>query len=710
MLQLVDASLAFGGQTILADVTWAVRDNRRIGLVGPNGAGKTTLLKALSGRQRLDAGTLDVPGGTTVGYLEQDVQEGGTDRSVLAEALEAFGEVLALERREHAITHELDAEPDHASAHYVGLLHELDDVHTALAAAESHTIRPRTEAVLTGLGFDPDDLHRPLRTFSGGWRMRVALARLLLRRPDVLLLDEPTNHLDIDSIGWLEAYLKTYPGTVVLVSHDRYFLDRMVNETAELVQGRLTTYEGNYTYYLETREERRAIQRASYENQQKEIADMERFVERFRAKATKAKQAQSRMKMLDRMDRLEAPPDDAPTVHFRFPMPERSGKVVLELSAFSKGYDGAEGRVEVFREAGPVHVERGDKIALIGRNGAGKSTLARILRGEEPFDGTRTMGHNVRTTFFAQHQADTLDPRDTILDSLRAVARGQSETELRSLAGAFLFRGDDVFKPVAVLSGGERSRVALARTLLTPANFMILDEPTNHLDMASIAVLVEALRRYEGTFVVVSHDRHFLDQVATSIWRVEDGAVRPYKGNYAEYLWQVEHGTAARMEDRGARAEDGNGRKPTPAGGNGATSASSLTGTTAAPAPQKSGPKTKEQKRAEAEARNAAFRAGPNGTPAPAAPKTAAKPTNGRPGGGASPAALRHAHAHTEALVEAKEAEKAALEARLADPAVYDDPDEMRRLTAAYESLRRDLDALYAAWEASAEALAALGA
>ena len=590
----------------------------------------------------------------------------------------------------------------------------MDRVHTGLLAAESHTLRARTDAVLTGLGFTADDLDRPLRSFSGGWRMRVALARLLLQQPDVLLLDEPTNHLDIDSIGWLEQYLKGYAGTVVVVSHDRTFLDRMVSTTAELVQGRLTEYAGNYTFYLEAREERRVIQQAAYDNQQREIAQMERFVERFRAKATKAAQAQSRVKALERMDRLDAPPDDAPTVHFRFPMPERSGKVVLELSPFSKTYDGAEGRVEVFKDAGPLHVERGAKVALIGRNGAGKSTLARILRGAEPFDGTLTLGHRVQPTYFAQHQADELDPAVDILTSLRLVGKGQSETALRSLAGTFLFKGDDVYKPVSVLSGGERARVALARAMLTPANLLILDEPTNHLDMASIAVLVEALRAYEGTFVVVSHDRHFLDRVATEIWRVEDGHVKVFPGTFAEYTWAVEHGTAARQAPATAAAA------PAAATTNGRITAPGAPSPLAAPtadAPRAGGKKTKEQKRAEAEARNAAYRAAQSGgSQSGGSPSTSAHPAAETPFT-ASPAApkagnpkhLRKQHEATEREIEAKEAEKATLEARLADPALYADAAAFRTATDAYAAVEVDLVRLYAAWERSAEALAAAG-
>lgn len=668
MIQLFNASLAFGGQVILNDVSWSIRDNLRIGLVGPNGAGKTTLLRLLSGKMQLDGGTLDIPGGTSLGYLEQDTQEATSGRTVLEEALQAFAHILHLMAEEERLTAAMDAQTDHASPEWDKLLRDFDRVHTELLACDAHTLRPRTEAVLMGLGFSPDDLHRPLATFSGGWRMRVALARLLLQRPDVLLLDEPTNHLDIDSIGWLETYLKTYPGTVVLVSHDRYFLDRMTTHTAELVQGRLTEYTGNYSTYLEARTERRALQQAAFDNQQKAIADTERFIERFRAKATKARQVQSRVKSLDKLDRVEAPPEESASVHFRFPEPERSGKVVLELSKFSKIYPTDEGEIEVFRDAEPILLERGSKVALIGKNGAGKSTLARILRGSEPFEGTRTLGYNVSLTFFAQHQAETLDPKDTILDSLRAVSRGQSETQLRGLLGAFLFRGDDVFKPIGVLSGGERSRVALARTLLTPANFLILDEPTNHLDMASIAVLVEALRQYSGTFVVVSHDRHFLDQVATHIWRVEDGAVRQYEGNYTEYLWQIEHGTGARIALK----------KEEPA---------------AQTQPSRSGPKTKEQKRLEAEARKQ------KGPVTPSAKGTSAPTSN--------PAQLKKQYEALEATLFQKEAEKERLEQQLSDPTLYEDAARWKATHDAYAAVQAELPTLYTEWERLAEQLSA---
>ncbi len=673
MIQLNNIAVAFGGQRVLDGLTWTLKPGQRIGLIGPNGAGKSTLLRLVAGQQAPDDGTVAMPGGTSVGYLAQDAQENASDRPVVEEAMTAFDEVLALQAEEHRITRELDAEPDHAGAPYEKLLHALERVHAELVAREAHLVRPRTEAVLTGLGFEPDELERPMHTFSGGWRMRVALAKILLREPDFLLLDEPTNHLDIVSIDWLEGYLKGYPGAVVIVSHDRYFLDRMVTAIAELMRGRITEYAGNYTFYLEERAQRRELQRAAYENQQKQIADTERFIERFRYKATKARQVQSRVKMLEKLERIPPPPADEAQIKIRFPAPRRSGREVLKVSAFSKTYDTPEGAVRVFDRAGPLLVERGDKIALVGKNGAGKSTLARILHGVEPFEGTREVGYHVDVTFFAQHQADTLDPDLTVLESLKEVARGQTETQLRTMLGAFLFTGDDVFKRTGVLSGGEKSRVALARTLLHPANFLLLDEPTNHLDIQSMAVLIEAMKQYAGSFVVVSHDRHFLDQVANTVWHVGGGQVRVYRGTYSEYQWSLQHGAAGRL----AQPEEAAAEVP------------------AAPSEQPArtgGPKTKAQKRREAEARNQRYRA----------------LQDGRADGydGLTPHQLRALYDRTEAVILEKEEHKATLEAALTDPALYADADRARGTTAAYEAVQEELAALYAEWEALAEQLA----
>lgn len=683
MIQLHDVSLAFGGHPVLRSVSWAIRPGERIGLIGANGAGKTTLMRVIDGRQTPDAGRVD-RGSQTIGYLEQGVQEIAPGRTVREEALDAFRDVDRLRARERRITEALDASDDPTTDAYERLLHDLDRVQTQLVACEAHTVASRTEAALTGLGFDPDALDRPLADFSGGWRMRAVLARLLLRQPDVLLLDEPTNHLDIDAIDWLEGYLRGYPGTVVLTSHDRYFLDRMVTSIAELARGRVEPYAGNYSFYLDERAKRRELQQAAYENQQRKIKETERFIERFRYKASKASQVQSRIKQLEKMERLEPPPPLEATLTLRFPEPPRSGHVVLRLSRFAKHYDTAEGPVEVFEDAGPLTVERGDKIALIGPNGAGKSTLARMLFGTEPFDGDREVGHKVQSTFFAQHQTEALDASRTVLESLREAAPARDVTDLRTMLGAFLFTGDDVFKPVSVLSGGEKSRVALARTLCSPANFLVLDEPTNHLDLQSKQVLVEALQQYSGTLVLVSHDRHFLDQVATRVWRVGDGRVQAFPGTFAEYRWHREHGTTA----------SGNA-----ASGNAASGSADADASSSAQAPptngqanDEGGPKTKAQKRREAEARQQRYEA---------------RQDSSDPLASLNAYQLRKRLEKVEAKILEKETTQEEMETRLAEPTLYDDPDEARALNEAYGALKSDLVDLYHDWEHLAELLAA---
>ncbi len=696
MIQLTNIHLTFGGQVVLDGLTWTIPPGERIGLIGKNGAGKSTLLRVITGQVRPDEGRVSVGGQTTVGYLEQDVQSLNTEASIIEEALTAFENIKNLEDEEHRITAELAEHPDHEDPQYVRLLHALERVHAQMAASEAHRIKPMAEAVLTGLGFDPDDMDRPVHTFSGGWRMRVALAKLLLRHPDFLLLDEPTNHLDIESIDWLENYLKAYDGTVVMVSHDRYFLDRMVTSIAELTHGNLEHYAGNYAFYLEEREARWELQRSAYENQQREIEQIERFVERFRYKASKARQVQSRVKMLEKLERIPPPPSDDATVDFRFPEPARSGRTVLELSSFSKSYDSADGRIDVFENAGPLTIERGDKIALIGKNGAGKSTLARILDGKEPFEGELKLGYNADLSFFAQHQAESLRPKDTILESLRRAESQKSDGEIRSLLGAFLFTGDDAFKPISVLSGGEKSRVALARTLLHPANFLILDEPTNHLDAPSIAVLIEALKQFSGTLVVVSHDRHFLDQVANRVWYVADGSVHTYIGNYAEFRWQVEHGTE-RAVDPDVDEEIGRngGGKPALSHASerrgGSTEEIESNGAKEESSSRNSGPKSKDQKRREAEERNRLYRAMKDGGDVKADSLTENQ--------------LQQMYVQAEQHVVKQEETIAKLEAQLADPSVYEDSDRVRELNVSYDAARQKLKALYEKWEDLAEQL-----
>ena len=681
MIQLTNVSLQFAGEPIFEDLSWTITpEGHRIGLVGPNGAGKTTLLKIIAGRLMPDSGTVDRGGSTEVGYLEQDVQEMPPDRSVRAEALTAFSNVLDLEAEEERITERLNDIDDYESDEYERLLGRLERVQEKLNAAESHRLRPRAEATLTGLGFDPDDLDRPLRTFSGGWRMRVALAKLLLQRPNILLLDEPTNHLDIDSIDWLEEYLRSYPGTVVIVSHDRYFLDRMVTEIAELTRGRLWHFDGNYSYYEEAREERYEQWRQEYENQQKRIQEIEAFISKFRYNASKASQVQSRIKKLEKMDKIPEPPSEESTISFRFPEPERSGAVVLELSEFSKTYESDEGPVDVFDDARSLMVERGDKIAIVGPNGAGKSTLARILMGKEPFEGERREGHNVTLSLYAQHQADTLDPEASVLQAVRNVAPNRKDTELRSLLGTFLFTGDDVFKKTRVLSGGEKSRVALARTLLAPANCLILDEPTNHLDIKSKNVLIDALQQYEGTFIIVSHDRHFLDEVVEKVWRVGGGDVQTFIGNYAEYRWQVEEGSAE-LGDARPDAEQIPGQSASPSS-NGSTSATT-TPTGSAPETQGDGA------------------AGASST-------STADSSSGDRFADLNTYQVKRKLETVETEIMEKEEKQEELEAAMADPDAYDHSGRATELSKKYNQLKRELSELYEDWEALTERVMAI--
>ena len=664
MVKLDGVSIRFGDDALFDDLSWTLSpDGDRIGLVGPNGAGKTTLLKLIDGQITPDDGRI-IREGVSIGYLEQNVQSLPDHRTVRDEALRAFDDVLALEEKEQQISEKLD-EIDHESGEHTKLLDRLHRVQERLNKHESHRVRPRAEAALTGLGFDPDGLDRPLHTFSGGWRMRAALARLLLEEPDLLLLDEPTNHLDIESIDWLEGYLEGYPGTVILVSHDRSVLDRMVTSIAEVTRGRLLRYDGNYSDYLQAREERYERWRREYENQQKRIKEIEEFISKFRYNASRASQVQSRIKKLEKMDRIPPPPDDDPAPHFRFPDPPRSGEIVMQLSRFSKTYETESGPEHVFQNADPLTIERGDKIAMVGPNGAGKSTLARILRGVEDFEGERTPGHKVNMSFYAQHQADTLAPDQTVFDAVREVAPDRPATELRSLLGAFLFTDDDAFKNIRVLSGGEKSRVALARTLLSEANFLILDEPTNHLDIQSKEVLVEALQQYEGTFVLVSHDRHVLDAVAERIWRVGGGTVRTFLGNYSDFRWQVEEGSARPLE-----------------------------GTTAAADADPSEP-----------SRNGHNRSDTNSEPQ-AAPES--RSADG-PFADLNSYQLKKKLEETEEKIIEIEDRQEELEDKMANPEAYaGDGEQARDLSDEYNALKRELSSLYDEWEHLTEHVMAL--
>ena len=524
LVQLEGVVKSFGGQPLFHEVGWRIAAGERIGLVGPNGAGKTTLCRILAGLEEPDAGQVTRPRGVTVGYLPQEVAASSVG-TVLIEALSGFEEVWALERELEAVAAALEVSPTEALTDRYG------DLQHRFEALGGYRLESQARAILSGLGFSAADLHRPLTELSGGWRMRAALARLLLLRPALLLLDEPTNHLDLESLAWLESFLSEYEGAVVVVSHDRYFLNRMVSAIADLGPAGLEIYPGDYDDFLVEREARRQLALAQARNQAKRVAEIERFIERFRYKATKARQVQSRLKMLERLPRVEVE-REARHIRFAFPAPPRTGRRVAALRAIHKAY----GNTVVYAGI-DFEVERGERVALVGVNGAGKSTLLRILAGGLAFDrGQRQLGVHVDLHYYAQHQLDALDPARTVLEELETVAPEATHTRLRTLLGAFLFSGDAVDKRVTVLSGGEKARLALAKMLVRPAALLCLDEPTNHLDLASREVLEEALARFSGTIVFISHDRYFINRIATRVLEIAGGALTNYPGDYDAYL------------------------------------------------------------------------------------------------------------------------------------------------------------------------------
>jgi ATP-binding cassette subfamily F protein 3 len=528
MIQLTSAGKRFGPKILFENLNWLITPKERVGIVGANGTGKSTLLKALAGIEGLDYGSVNSAKGIRAGYLPQDgITLSG--RTVFAECLSVFDEIRALEAEQKSLERSM-GELDHDSLEYQQIADRYHHVQAEFTARDGYNIESRVGSVLAGLGFSRDDWQRRVEEFSGGWQMRIALAKLLLEEPNLLLLDEPTNHLDLEARNWLESYLETYPNAFVLISHDRFFLDVTVSKIAEIWNKRVYFYTGGYSKYEQQKTERRAQLEAAYRNQRERIEQLEAFINRFRAQATKAKQVQSRIKELERIERIEVPPDEK-TIHFRFPQPKPSGRIVAEFKDVSKSY----GAKTVFSGA-TFHIERGDRIALVGVNGAGKSTLIKLLSGEEPVSsGEYTLGHNAEPDYFAQDQYKVLDPESSILDDLATVAPRASNTELRSILGCFLFSEDDVFKRIGVLSGGERNRYALARMLMMPSNFLLLDEPTNHLDMRAKDVLLTALQEFTGTVVFVSHDRYFIDKLATSVFEVADGGVHIFPGNYEDY-------------------------------------------------------------------------------------------------------------------------------------------------------------------------------
>ncbi|HEU5403906.1 MAG TPA: ABC-F family ATP-binding cassette domain-containing protein [Terriglobales bacterium] len=547
MIQLNSAGKRYGHKLLFEGTDLLITAEDRVGLVGANGTGKSTLLKILGGAETLDYGNVSVAKGISFGYLPQDGLN-LSGRTVFAECLSVFERLKSMECELEQLMSRM-AEVDHTSPEYEQIADRYQAIEHEFRVRDGYAIEAQVGTVLAGLGFHPEDWQRQTEEFSGGWQMRIALAKLLLQKPNLLLLDEPTNHLDLESRNWLEEYLSNYPFAFVLISHDRYFLDVTVNRIVEIWNKKIWTYTGNYEKYLSQKTQRQEQLEAAYRNQRERIEQLEIFINRFRYQATKAKQVQSRIKELEKMERIELPEEEK-TIHFTFPQPKPSGRIVAEFAGVAKSY----GQKEVFRDVSFM-VEKGDRIALVGVNGAGKSTLIKLLAGSEPLSaGEYKLGHNVQFDYFAQDQYKELDQEARILDDLGRVAPSSRETDLRNLLGCFLFSGDDVFKRIGVLSGGERNRYALLRMLLHPANFLLLDEPTNHLDMRAKDVLLEALSKYTGTVVFVSHDRYFIDKLATRVFEIGSGRVEVYPGNYEDFLWRKQGGAEKLQEEVAAAA------------------------------------------------------------------------------------------------------------------------------------------------------------
>ncbi len=540
LIGLNNVTFEFGARTIVRDATWHVHPNERIGLIGYNGTGKSTLLKVLVQEYSPSIGTVEKGKETTIGYLHQDLLSFDTNDSIRDVALHAFDKVMALQKEQAELEKTLETNESEALLiRYTDILHEID-------VLDGYTIEHRTEEVLHGLGFTDEQLSKPYKQFSGGWRMRVLLAKMILQNPDVLLLDEPTNHLDLPSIEWLEKYLIRYQGSVIIVSHDKFFLDKMVTKIVEVYQQELHIYSGNYSYYETEKALRIDMQQKAYENQQDYIRQQERFVDRFKAKASKAALAQSVVKRLDKLERIESVELERPNIRINFSVNHQPGKIIATLKNASKSFGD-----NVILKNTNLEVDRGDKIALIGANGKGKSTLLRMIVGNEKFEGERVWGHNVVESFYAQHQLEALDINNTLIEEMMGSGAGKTEQEYRNLLGGFLFGGDDVDKKIRVLSGGEKARVALAKTIVSKGNVLLLDEPTNHLDIHSVELLADALNKYEGSIILVSHDRYFISKVANKIWEIVDHQVKEFKGSYAEWIdWNERMAAKAKEENK----------------------------------------------------------------------------------------------------------------------------------------------------------------
>ncbi len=641
MLSLEKISLALGDRDLLDEVTVLINPGERIGLVGPNGAGKSTLLKIIMEIQEKDSGSIVLSNEETLGYLPQDGVDPDFELTVIEEVETAFSDIFDLEEEVNKLQQKLGETDPHTEEHEK-LLEKYGVLQTKLEASGLYTLRSDVEKILMGLGFKESDFSRSTSEFSGGWLMRIALAKLLLKKPTYLLLDEPTNHLDIESLQWMENFLNSYEGAVIVVSHDRAFLDTITNRTLALRRGKMSDYSGNYSFYERKWEEERELLINAQKNQEKELKETEEFIERFRYKASKARQVQSRVKQLEKIDRIEVE-DELANVSFSFPEPERSGQVVMRLENIKKSY----GDNVVF-DGLDYEIERGDKIAVVGPNGAGKSTMIRILAGIESIQGgERNEGHKVTTNYFAQHQAEDLDLKKDALEVMMSAGSNEKESRLRSILGSFLFRGDDVFKKVKVLSGGEKSRLALAKMLLSPANFLIFDEPTNHLDMSSKNILQQALQQYEGTCVIVSHDRAFLDPIVDKVLEVQKNKVRTYLGNVSYFLdkkkeeSEAQKNAAVQNQVKSSASEDGTLSR-------------------------------KEQRRIEAERRTKISK---HITP------------------------IKKKLERLEKEIEESENRKTEIEALMAEVDFYDNNEMVKKTTLEYEQLKMDLTDHYSKWE-----------
>jgi ATP-binding cassette subfamily F protein 3 len=682
MLSLQNAGKRFGPRILFQEANWLIRSDEKTALVGANGAGKSTLMKVLAGLETLDYGELQQTRGMSIGYLPQEGLQ-LTGRTVFDECLTVFDELREIERELVHLSGQL-AELDHTSAEYDAVAERFSTLQERFHSLDGYALDAQVGSVLTGLGFSKEDWTRKTDEFSGGWQMRIALAKLLLAKPHLLLLDEPTNHLDLETRNWLEGYLKNYPFGYILISHDRYFLEVTIDRTVEIWNKRLNVYQGNFTKYLSQKEERRTQLVAAFNNQRQQIEHLEAFINRFRAQATKAKQVQSRIKELDKIVRIEIP-EEEPEIHFHFPQPQPSGRMVVEAADLAKHYDAK----QVFSGVN-FSVNRGDRVALVGVNGAGKSTLIRLLTGSEaPSSGSVRLGHNVVSEYFAQDQYKVLDPEARMLDDISRAALKVPESELRSLLGCFLFSGDDVFKPLGVLSGGERNRYALARILVSPSNFLLLDEPTNHLDMRAKEVLLEAIAAFSGTVVFVSHDRDFIDRLATRVFEVEGGTVTCHEGNYEDYLRRKE--AAAGLADR-------NGHASRPSGSSspqGATRASGSSSSQGSAQPSEGSSAQNETSTSASALCQGTTSVVPNDTQNE---EGALAPATNRPRrlNPIKQKQMEERCAFLEEEVPRIEAEIAHTEEQLG---VYVSAEETQRLTALAEDLHQQLTALTAEWE-----------